>query len=400
MCTQIGCTDGLAITLDAQAWPHGDYVFRVQADDTTVTCRGALPLPTCGTAAIRCDSLGVSIGESGCALPPAEHGFGEMHIDGHPARVEVAVEFAGKTAVTYASEPVFQTVRPNGPECEPTCRHAAITMKIPTLRRKPAAAKPEPKPDRVQSTTACLAAPPSTPPGLSAAARACLEGLVAARDRFGFVDPPAPMTPPCAVDEIDEDGVVIRRGQVTRVDPRRREVVFDFVDDAGQRTVVTDTRVRDVQGRETSVVRLWDDYLEGDAEPDCSNPTTTKHARNRKGWPTKTTKVIETCEGVDAGTITTRRTFKAEIDFVSSAMKIVDRGTPLRASGWWLPDPADPVAYGSTDAYDETSCSLHVIDCDGTELGRLDGGNGIKATRNRFRCDADTVLNEAGRAMH
>lgn len=389
VCSTIGCVDGLTVALQARAWPAGSYEFAVRLDQRTVTCTGTLPLPACGTPSLTCDGPGVAIGESGCALPPEQHGFGEIHVDTTPDEVEVRLSFEGKARVTYTSKPVYRTTQPNGPECEPTCTNGGITMEVPALHSASAKPKPVPAPKTVEATTACLAPAPRIPAGVADQDRACLESLVAARARFGFIEPPEPGAKPCAIEEIDDDGIIRDRGRVARFDDRSHVFVFDSTDEYGQRTVVTHTHSLDAKGRVQESVRLWDNYLEGEATPDCSNPTTTRHVRNGKGWPKRTKKVIETCEGVDAGTITTQRAFAPQTGFVRANLKIVDRGSKVRATGWWLPDPADPIAFGTTDEHDDVECTLRVVGCDGVELGTLEGGDGPSATRYRWRCETD-----------
>lgn len=389
-CTSIGCSDGLTVTFREAKWLEGDYVVKVRADQRTVTCTGALPLPPCGTPALSCDGLGVAISESGCALPPEQQAFDEIRIDASPAEVEVSLDFAGKTVVIDTATPAYRSLRPNGPECEPVCKQGATNMKVPELRRVLPKPRPEPERERVGSTTACLAPAPALPTGLLPEARTCLEGLIAARSRFGFAEPPTTETAPCAIDEVDEDGTIFRSGRVVRASGPKPEVVFDFADpDDGERTVITETRFRDAKGRDKKVVRLSEQLFDAGGNAACRNPTTSQHQRDRNGWPTTTKKVIETCEGVDSGTFSTERTFKAEVGFVSAAVITRDGDAPVITSGWWLPDPADPLAFGSTKESGETSCSLRVLGCDGAELGKLDGGDHLSARRNRFECGAE-----------
>src|SRR5690348_5669601 len=77
ICTTIGCVDGLAVRFDpATTWKPGKYVFSLEADGVTQTCTGTLPLPPCGPAgSLSCTADVAMIGESGCALPPSQHGF-------------------------------------------------------------------------------------------------------------------------------------------------------------------------------------------------------------------------------------------------------------------------------------------------------------------------------------
>lgn len=131
-CTAIGCQDGLTVEVAPEApWPPGDYRFVVDADGATTTCTGSLPLPECQSRAITCDDEGVvMISESGCALPPSQHGFGDLHFDGMPASLTVEVFHQQRSVGRASFTPTYQTVQPNGPECEPTCRNAYVRMAL------------------------------------------------------------------------------------------------------------------------------------------------------------------------------------------------------------------------------------------------------------------------------
>lgn len=391
-CTEMGCLDGLRIELKSDAWPDGVYRFEVEADGASIVCQGSLPLPACGTAAITCDQGGVIVGESGCALPPAQHSFSELIFEGAPERVSLNVEHEGAIRVTHEVQPEYRTVTPNGPDCEPTCTQASLVLEISAPVVGAAAQSPPAAADGTASAAAppCLAPPPTIPAALPEDGRRCLEGLVAARERFAFLARPDAEATPCALEEIDEDGKVERRGAVSRAGPRTEEVVFEPTGDDGQRTVETRTVVRDAKGREIRRETVWDLYLEGESTPDCSDPTETRHSLDRRGWPTKTTKVIDSCEGVDAGTIVTKRRFAKHPGLVTASLSIVDRGTKLKGRGWWLPDPAAPVARGVTDHYDDVDCWLEVLDCEGAPVGRMHGrdeGRIRDVERHVWTCD-------------
>lgn len=134
MCTQMGCINGLHVNLaKVTPWTAGNYSFAFELDGAAVTCTGALPLPACDQgSALRCDVEGkVQIGESGCALPPEQHGFSDIQISGTPTKIQLTIEHA--ETVLHSSEfaPTYVTTRPNGPECEPECRSASTELALP-----------------------------------------------------------------------------------------------------------------------------------------------------------------------------------------------------------------------------------------------------------------------------
>jgi hypothetical protein len=130
-CTEIGCQDGLLIRVTpTEAWPHGAYTFTVEADAKTTTCTGSLPLPACGTPGLTCDGPGVTIGESGCALDPAQHAFADIMFEATPTSVTVGVDLDGRTIASQTFTPEYQTVQPNGPGCDPICTNASVELPL------------------------------------------------------------------------------------------------------------------------------------------------------------------------------------------------------------------------------------------------------------------------------
>jgi len=130
-CTQMGCIDGFTVDVEPQVWPHGQYKFTIAADDRNTICEGALPLPACGKPALTCKGdVEVMVGESGCALPPAQHGFGGFTFKGAPAKVSIAITRGGKEVAKAAYTPAYKKVQPNGPECGPTCNHASDKLTV------------------------------------------------------------------------------------------------------------------------------------------------------------------------------------------------------------------------------------------------------------------------------
>lgn len=130
-CTEIGCTDGLVIAVTPMSsWPHGAYRFTIDADGTTITCTGALPLPDCGTPAMTCDAGGVGIGESGCALPDGEHAFSDIVFASSPKAVTLTVTRDDQPLATQSWTPTYVTSQPNGPDCPPTCTGARVQLAL------------------------------------------------------------------------------------------------------------------------------------------------------------------------------------------------------------------------------------------------------------------------------
>ena len=96
-CTEIGCYDGLSVTVpSASATP-----FRVEA---FVFRGGAVYGRTCNAAP--------------CVV---------FFPDFTPAQVRVEV-IAGTDSVERAFTPAYEVYRPNGPGCSPECLNAAVTF--------------------------------------------------------------------------------------------------------------------------------------------------------------------------------------------------------------------------------------------------------------------------------
>ncbi|MBA3548329.1 MAG: hypothetical protein H0T76_17750 [Nannocystis sp.] len=134
VCTQMGCINGLHLNLaKVTPWTAGAYTFVLELDGAAVTCTGALPLPACDQgSALRCDVEGkVQIGESGCALPPEQHGFSDIQISGEPTTVKLTIKREDQQLHSGELTPTYVTSRPNGPGCEPECRGAHAEVALP-----------------------------------------------------------------------------------------------------------------------------------------------------------------------------------------------------------------------------------------------------------------------------
>ncbi len=132
-CTSIGCQNGLEIEFVRAAWPSGDYRIGVDVDGKTTTCEGSLPLKACdaGASFVCSGTPGVTLGESGCALPAASHSLSGLSLETTTAsQVTLTLEHAGALIGTTTFQPEFSDVRPNGPDCPPLCRNAGRRLRL------------------------------------------------------------------------------------------------------------------------------------------------------------------------------------------------------------------------------------------------------------------------------
>lgn len=130
-CTQIGCTDGLVVSMPMDhRWTAGEYIFDFSVDGRQVRCVGALPLKPCGQNSVLCDGEGMTIVESGCALPEESHGFGDIVLDTSPEQVILVISRNGKAIAHGDWKPEYLASRPNGPGCDPICRQATVPLRM------------------------------------------------------------------------------------------------------------------------------------------------------------------------------------------------------------------------------------------------------------------------------
>lgn len=99
-CTLIGCESGLEIRLDAP--PAGAY--RVEVGSPGV----AEPRVQACDPATRCD--------------------GRVYFRDFTPEVATIRVIAGADTLTRTLRPSYETLRPNGPDCPPTCRRAEVRI--------------------------------------------------------------------------------------------------------------------------------------------------------------------------------------------------------------------------------------------------------------------------------
>lgn len=106
-CTLIGCYNGIAVHL--AALPSGPYKVEILV-------AGAAP----------------GLYEYDCAGGEAcqqDVFFPELVLD----RIVVKVTTSLGSRITEIANPVYETSRPNGPDCSPLCRQASVTAQLPGL---------------------------------------------------------------------------------------------------------------------------------------------------------------------------------------------------------------------------------------------------------------------------
>jgi hypothetical protein len=127
-CNEIGCGFGFAVAFQPTdgIWRPGRYLVDVRADGVSSSCEVTLPLAPCGTPSSTCTGQRSWIlGESGCALPASQHSISGISFSSStPATVEVTVSRDGRQLAGQSFTPSYASSRPNGPDCEPTCRTA------------------------------------------------------------------------------------------------------------------------------------------------------------------------------------------------------------------------------------------------------------------------------------
>jgi hypothetical protein len=113
-------------------WPAGRYRIDIDADGAAQQCEVTLPLLACGAGpSVRCTGASLaSIGESGCALPPAEHGLSNIDFSGSPRQIRVRIARGGATVLAQDFAPTYRTVQPNGPGCGPVCSSASAAATL------------------------------------------------------------------------------------------------------------------------------------------------------------------------------------------------------------------------------------------------------------------------------
>ncbi len=128
-CPAIACVDGLTLDVPPErAWAAGDYVFKLTMDGKPITCRGSLPFKGCDEPGLVCDGEGAMITQSGCAMPPETHGFGNISIPAGPAQVAVTIRHNGGVLLDKNYTPAYREASFGDPRCNIRCRQATLPL--------------------------------------------------------------------------------------------------------------------------------------------------------------------------------------------------------------------------------------------------------------------------------
>jgi len=127
----MGCQSTVHIDFQKKSpWAAGTYTVAATLDGEQHSCEVVLPLscdaPTCADQAIM-------VGRDGCALAPENHAVSGLDINaGSPASIKVEISRDGSPLGSGVFTPTYETVRPNGPGCEPECRGSRdqLTMRV------------------------------------------------------------------------------------------------------------------------------------------------------------------------------------------------------------------------------------------------------------------------------
>jgi hypothetical protein len=149
-CTEIGCVDQFSATIEAASASlrPGDHELDVTVDEAWLSCRFSIPvepIPMGGLPAADCDHvLTLFVGPAVTCTTFDDGAVKGQRCDPVPGRVQERLtvtgtptyvgvrQWAGDTLIfTQMITPIYELTRPNGPECEPTCRQASATWSIP-----------------------------------------------------------------------------------------------------------------------------------------------------------------------------------------------------------------------------------------------------------------------------
>jgi hypothetical protein len=120
-CTTIGCTDQLSLTLTMADGSAPKFDVNLVVDGKAIACQA----PTLG-GSTRCGD-GVLVASRGSGGDQEV-----LEIQGAPSSVTVSLAQGGATRLLGTFTPTYESLQPNGPGCEPTCRQSTIVQVVET----------------------------------------------------------------------------------------------------------------------------------------------------------------------------------------------------------------------------------------------------------------------------
>lgn len=130
-CRQMWCAEGFEVGLGNNKWPSGKYSFEINADGEKTVCKSALPFTSC-TGQTVCDSdSGVTIGESGCALPSSAQSFHSIMLKDIPEYISFSITHENGEVFSFESAISKNCSYPNGKGCDPKqCCSARLDVDV------------------------------------------------------------------------------------------------------------------------------------------------------------------------------------------------------------------------------------------------------------------------------
>jgi hypothetical protein len=128
-CTDIGCTDGLHISLLREAFEPGLYLVELDLHGEVILCQATIPLGS--GASDGCSDPRAWLELSGSELDTSEQAVTGVFLDRTDLSAMAITVLQDDEEIGYAAfEPDYQTLQPNGPECEPTCAYATRELEL------------------------------------------------------------------------------------------------------------------------------------------------------------------------------------------------------------------------------------------------------------------------------
>jgi len=149
-CTDVGCSDGVSFTVRPQGshWDEGAYSLAVAFEGADYGCTFTVPdaLPSAGswqpldctpalqaylTPEVKCEEHKSGDSVSQVCTPIPDQYYLQVSKDGTPATLVVTLQRDGAPLLDDTRTLAYGSVQPNGPECAPSCRQAAVDFMLP-----------------------------------------------------------------------------------------------------------------------------------------------------------------------------------------------------------------------------------------------------------------------------
>ncbi len=129
-CTEIGCTSGPTVEFVDSTWQEGDWKIDLLDDEQIVdTCEVTLPADE--------ESGGECVGKFRLALTDDDAGIDTLHArytsearNALPSPLGVRLSRDGEQVAEESFEVDYETLRPNGEGCPPTCHQTSVEMTV------------------------------------------------------------------------------------------------------------------------------------------------------------------------------------------------------------------------------------------------------------------------------